>query len=183
MIWLNKTAMEGYTSILDFEALVLIKDLYHHGKAGSLPVNPQAYASRCALSNILTITFGTRTESVADPLVARVLYLSREFMNCIGPMSNLIDFVPILQKLPHYMKTRAQKLHADLVDTYGGMILDIDARIKRGESVPDCLAKTLLQVREEEKLDRLDIILLSAAFMIGGVETASFFFWSIGLET
>jgi hypothetical protein len=91
--------------------------------------------------------------------------------NCTGPMSNLVDFLPFLQKFPTFMKTRSQKLHADLVATYGGIISDIDERIKRGESVPDCLAKTLLEVKDEEGLDHLDMAILCAAFMIGGVET------------
>lgn len=71
------------------------------------------------------------------------------------------------------MKTRGQKLHADLVETYGSMILDIEVRMKRGEEIPDCLVKTLLQSREEEELDHLDMAILCSAFMIGGVETVS----------
>ena len=94
------------------------------------------------------------------------------FRNCTGPVSNLTDFVPILQKLPgNYMKTRGKKLHEGLVETYGGMILDIDARMKRGEDVPDCLVKTLLNAQEVEQLDHLDMAILCSAFMIGGVET------------
>ncbi len=89
----------------------------------------------------------------------------------------MIDFVPILQKLPINLplKTRAQKLHADLVATYGGMITNIDERMKRGEQVPDCLVKTLLLAQEEEGLDHLDMAILCSAFMIGGVETVRCF--------
>ena len=88
----------------------------------------------------------------------------------------MIDFVPILQKLPINLplKTRAQKLHADLVATYGGMITKVDERMKRGEQVPDCLVKTLLLAQEEEGLDHLDMAILCSAFMIGGVETVCF---------
>lgn len=69
------------------------------------------------------------------------------------------------------MKIRGQKLHADLVETYGGLLLDIDARMKRGEDVPNCVAKYLLEAREEEELDHLDMSILCSGFMIGGVET------------
>jgi hypothetical protein len=91
--------------------------------------------------------------------------------NCTGPVSNLTDFVPILQRLPNYMKTRGTKLHNDLVETYGGMINDIEARMKRGENVPDCLVKTMIESKEVEELDHVDMSILCAAFMIGGVET------------
>ncbi|KJA17634.1 hypothetical protein HYPSUDRAFT_1102684 [Hypholoma sublateritium FD-334 SS-4] len=173
--WLNKPAVESYTSVLDYEATVLVHDLYRQSNRGQLPINPQPQAGRCSLNNMLTITFGTRTDSIDDPLVAEALRLSRAFMNCTGPVSNMIDFVPILQKLPINLplKTRAQKLHADLVATYGGMITKIDERMKRGEQVPDCLVKTLLLAQEEEGLDHLDMAILCSAFMIGGVETTA----------
>lgn len=97
----------------------------------------------------------------------------------------MIDFVSILQKLPINLplKTRAQKLHADLVATYGGMITKIDERMKRGEQVPDCLVKTLLLAQEEEGLDHLDMAILCSAFMIGGVETVRWFRANSSMDT
>lgn len=138
-----------------------------------------------------TITFGLRTESIDDPLVGRALALSREFMfaflrylcshfliyisirNCTGPMSNLVDFLPILQRIPSPMQIRGKKLHNGLVETYGGIIKDIERKLNRGVVVEDCLAKTMLQTRQEEDLDDLDMAILASAFMIGGVETVS----------
>ncbi|KAF8172650.1 cytochrome P450, partial [Pholiota molesta] len=149
-IWLNKTAVDGYTNVLDYEATVLVHDLYSHSQGGQLPINPQPHAGRCSLNNMLTITFALR--------------LSREFMNCTGPVSNLVDFLPILQ---------IQKLHADLVATYGGMINDIDERMKRGDEVPDCVVKTLLEAKDKQGLDDLDITIMCSGFMIGGVETTA----------
>ncbi|KAF9443093.1 cytochrome P450 [Macrolepiota fuliginosa MF-IS2] len=171
--WLNKVAVEGYTEVLDYEATVLVRDLYTHGKAGSMPINPQPHAGRCSLNNMLTIVFGIRTDTIDHPLVARALKLSREFMNCTGPVSNLIDFVPLLQHLPNYMTTRGKRLHAGLVETYGGMIREIDERLKSGDNVPDCLVKTMLECQEAEELDFLDMSILCSAFMIGGVETTA----------
>lgn len=86
-------------------------------------------------------------------------------------MSNLVDYIPILQHVPSPIRARGRKLHRDLVETYGGLINDIDIKMRRGEDVPECLAKTMLQVREAEKLDDLDIAMIASAFMIGGVET------------
>ena len=78
--WLNKAAVENYTSVLDYEATVLVQDLYRQSNRGQLPINPQPQAGRCSLNNMLTITFGTRTDSIDDPLVAEALRLSRAFM-------------------------------------------------------------------------------------------------------
>lgn len=71
------------------------------------------------------------------------------------------------------MHSRGKKLHQGLVDTYGGMIKRIESRLNAGEEVPDCLAKTMLQMRKTEGLDDLDMAILTSAFMIGGVETTA----------
>jgi len=170
--WLNQTAVDSYSPVLDREAAVLIKALYELGKNGA-HVNPQPHAGRASLNNMATITFGIRTDSFDHPLVARALKLSREFMNCTGPMSNLIDFVPALQYFPTPLKSRAKKLHKGLVETYGGFITDLDRKIKSGEQVEESLSSHMLAIREEEDLDHLDMTILTSAFMIGGVETTA----------
>ncbi|KAI3613825.1 cytochrome p450 [Moniliophthora roreri] len=91
------------------------------------------------------------------------------------PVSNLTDFVPLLQTFStlNYMIRRGKALHQDLVDTYGGMVKEIEARMKSGEKVPDCLVKTLVEEKSAEELDDLDMAILCSAFMIGGVETTA----------
>ena len=51
------------------------------------------------------------------------------------------------------------------------MILRVKARMDAGEDVPDCLAKTLIETREEERLDWEDLCMLSAVFTLGGVHS------------
>jgi len=63
----------------------MIQELYKYGKAGMEPINPQPHAGRCSLNNMLTIVFGIRTDALDDPLVERVLRLSREFMSVFRP--------------------------------------------------------------------------------------------------
>ena len=102
------------------------------------------------------------------------------YRNCTGPVSNLVDFVPFLRNFPNLtMVNRGRRLHKGLAETCGALIKDIDRRMKAGEDVPDCMAKFLLSVKEEEKLDDLDIIFICCAFMIGGVETVR---WSPSLN-
>ncbi|KAF2017474.1 cytochrome P450 [Aaosphaeria arxii CBS 175.79] len=172
-IWLCQKAVDSYTKTLDFEATDMIKALYMDSKGGACHINPQTYAGRCSLNNMLTITFGFRTDSIHHPMVKEALRLSREFMNTTGPMSNLIDFVPLLQKLPTPLKLRGQALHRDLVATYGGLIKDVQRKLLAGVAVDDCLAKTMIELKEEEELDDVDMAILASAFMIGGVETTA----------
>ncbi|KAF9882628.1 hypothetical protein FE257_005823 [Aspergillus nanangensis] len=171
--WLNQRAVDMYSDTLDRESMSLVKALFDESKEGLVPVNPQPHAGRCSLNNMTTITFGFRTDSVNHPLTKRALTLSREFMNCTGPMSNLVDFVPLLQYLPTPMHRRGKKLHRGLVETYGGFIKEIEQKMKMGEKVQDCLAKTMVESRETEGLDDTDMAILASAFMIGGVETTA----------
>ncbi|ETS78836.1 hypothetical protein PFICI_08689 [Pestalotiopsis fici W106-1] len=171
--WLHSKEVDKYTHVLDREATDMIKCLYEVCDGGNALVNPQPFAGRCSLNNMLTIVFGTRTKSVHDPLVKTSLRLSREFMNLTGPMSNLTDFVPLLQYLPLSLRSRGRQLNKDLAATYGGMIKDIDRRMRSGQKVPESLSKTMLQIRDMEKLDDMDMAILASAFMIGGVETTA----------
>ncbi|CAG8891773.1 unnamed protein product [Penicillium egyptiacum] len=171
--WLSQRVVDSYSPVLDRESLSLVKALLIESKGGLAPVDPQPYAGRCSLNNMTTITFGFRADSIHHPLVGRALKPSREFMNCTGPMSNLIDFVPILQYLPTPLHRRAKKLHKGLVETYGGFIKETEQKMMEGKTVQDCLAKTMVEVRYKEELDDLDMAILASAFMIGGVETTA----------
>ena len=169
--WLNSNAVNGYTNVLDFEAADMIKALFDDCSDGEAHVNPQTYAGRCSLNNMLAITFGLRTDSIHHPMVKRCLEFSREFMNLTGPVSNLVDFIPVLQKLPTPIRTRGRRLQQGLVATYGGFVKNVEDRVRCGVPVNDCLAKTIAEVRNKEELDDKDMAILASAFMIGGVET------------
>jgi hypothetical protein len=71
------------------------------------------------------------------------------------------------------MRARGRKLHNDLVEAYGAMILRVKARMDSGENVPDCLVKTLVETQEEEHLDWEDVCMLAAVFTLGGVHSVS----------
>ena len=86
-------------------------------------------------------------------------------------MSNLVDFVPLLQLIPTAMQRRGERLHQGVVETYGGLINGVKQRLDDGAAVEDCLAKSMLQNAGKEDLDDLDISILASAFMIGGIET------------
>jgi len=91
-------------------------------------------------------------------------------------MSNAVDFVPFLRYLPSSSTTRAQRLHQRVVAIIGGILSDVDEQLQAGESLPDCLAKSLLENRGKEDHDWLDIIMLCAAFIVPG-------FASVGTQT
>jgi serine kinase of HPr protein (carbohydrate metabolism regulator) len=72
------------------------------------------------------------------------------------------------------MRSRGRKLHDDLIEVYGTMILRVKSRMDSGEDVPDCLVKTLIETQEQEGLDWEDLCMLSAVFTLGGVHSVCF---------
>ncbi|THU77992.1 cytochrome P450 [Dendrothele bispora CBS 962.96] len=170
---LTPKALQGYSQVLDYEAHILIRSLYEETLHGKRPVNPAHYSGRYALNNMLSISFGTRTVSALDPLVEKALDLAMEFMDLTGPWSNVVDFFEPLQWVPTTTRSRGRKLHDDLITVYGSMIQQVEARMKAGEDVPDCLVKTLIQNQKQENLDWEDLCMLSAVFTLGGVHSTS----------
>ncbi|KXN87088.1 Isoflavone 2'-hydroxylase [Leucoagaricus sp. SymC.cos] len=169
---LTHAAVVEYASVFQFEAATLIHTLYRDSEGGKKPINPAKAAGRFALNNMLTVSFGMRTDSIENQLVERALELAMEFMDLTGPWSNAIDFIELIQYLPTRMRTRGHKLHDDLISVYGQMIADVERRLEKDESdVPDCLVRTLLGIRDSEKLDHEDICMLSAVFTLGGVHS------------
>jgi hypothetical protein len=49
---LTPKAIQGYSSVLDYEAHILVRSLYHQSKMGTLPINPAHYAGRYALKQV-----------------------------------------------------------------------------------------------------------------------------------
>ena len=90
-----------------------------------------------------------------------------------GPLSNIVDFIEPLQWIPTTTQSRARRLHDELVEVYGAMIMRVKARMDAGEDVPDCLVKTLLLSQEREKLDWEDMCMLAVVFEFGGIYSVS----------
>ncbi|KIK57259.1 hypothetical protein GYMLUDRAFT_173296 [Collybiopsis luxurians FD-317 M1] len=170
---LTAKAIEGFGQSLSYEARMLIHTLIDESQSGKVALNPYHYTARYALNNMLFISFGMRTNHKEDPLIERAVELALEFNKLTGPWSNPVDFFKPLEWLPTSKRTRAYKLHQNLIDVYGSMILRVKAKLDADQYVPDCLVKTIIQDQEREKLDWQDMVMLSAVFMLGGFFSAS----------
>ncbi|TFY53579.1 hypothetical protein EVJ58_g9373 [Rhodofomes roseus] len=142
----------------------VIRSLYHETKQGEVSVNPARCVGRYVLNYMLSVTFGTRTGSVADPLVKRALPLVFIRLKDRGPMrstsSNLSNgYLPVL----------VREVARDFLDVYGApMVRLVKERMASGEDVPDCLVKSLLAFEKEEQLSWTDMCMLTTAFATGG---------------
>lgn len=179
---LTPKAIQGYAPFFDYEAHILVRSMYFETKMGKKAIDPAHFVARYALNNMLTISFGSRTDSTLDPLVERALSLATEFMNLSGPLSNVVDFFEPLQWIPTTTRSRARRLHSGIREVYSAMIMRVKARMDAGEDVPDCLIKTLLLTQEQEKLDWDDLCFMANAFNLGGVHsTLSLILWFLAI--
>jgi len=89
-------------------------------------------------------------------------------------MSNAIDFFPILRYLPNKITARGRKLNQEIINTWGGLVKQVELEMHCNKEVPPSLTKKMLKLlHSEERLSHKEMAMLAAAFMIGGVETVS----------
>ena len=110
--------------MLDYEAHVLVRSIYHETRKGTIPVNPARFVVRYTLkyvamfsvslqfqgsnkydpvcSNMLTLAFATRTDSTRDPLTEHALAINEEFMHLTGRFIPFILYKsgPLIEVLP-----------------------------------------------------------------------------------
>ena len=54
---LNPKAVQGYASVLDYEAHILVRSIYHETRMGTIPINPAHFVGRYTLKYALTSSF------------------------------------------------------------------------------------------------------------------------------
>ncbi|KAF5351069.1 hypothetical protein D9756_008152 [Leucocoprinus leucothites] len=145
--WLDQSAVDSCTGDLAEECTRMLQQICPGGIDAFRAVD--CYVA----NNILRTAFATSAESLGPATYERLLELIWEF---------------VLVYLPNPMTKRAKRVHAGFVEILGRLLDDMDERLEKGEVVPDCLAKTLLENREKKHHDRLDMIMLCSAFIIPG---------------
>ena len=49
---LNSQAVQGYASVFDYEARILVQSMYHETRMGMIPINPAHFVGRFALKYV-----------------------------------------------------------------------------------------------------------------------------------
>ena len=70
--WLQQKAVSKFTAVFGREANDMVNCLLDASQGGTALVNPQPFAGRCSLNNMLSIAFGIRTAPVDDLLVSTI---------------------------------------------------------------------------------------------------------------
>lgn len=62
--------------MLDIETSALVDGLYQGSRKGTIEVDPRIYCQRQALNLTLMWCYGTRIDSVQDPLLHKILHVA-----------------------------------------------------------------------------------------------------------
>jgi hypothetical protein len=61
---LTPKAIEGYASVLDYEACMLVRSLYNGAKQGEVPIDPAKLAGRYVIKSVILFKLSKRNEKL-----------------------------------------------------------------------------------------------------------------------
>ncbi|KAF3768104.1 hypothetical protein M406DRAFT_70202 [Cryphonectria parasitica EP155] len=176
----NKPAIASYVPYLDTESRTFIRDLLENGASGAQPIDPLPFIQRLSLSLAVTINWGVRIPSVADPLFQEIVAVEEELNRFRSTTGNLQDYVPLLRLNPinlHSARARAMRARRD---TYLARLNgDLAAKVEKGTHRP-CIQANVIKYKDEV-LSETELTSISLSMLGGGFETvASTVQWSVG---
>lgn len=73
---MTRPAIQRSSPMLDIETSALVDGLYQGSRKGTIEVDPRIYCQRQALNLTLMWCYGTRIDSVQDPLLHKILHVA-----------------------------------------------------------------------------------------------------------
>lgn len=138
---LNKQQMPTFAPFQDVESRHLLWDYLTHGEVW------YSATQRFANSVIMSVVFGKRMQ-LEDPDVKELFDTSNELILALQPGANLVDAMPVLEKiLPkplQWWRKRGERLHAKTVNVYKRQVQDLERRMREG-TARDCFAVRFLK--------------------------------------
>ncbi|KAH9821751.1 putative cytochrome P450 monooxygenase [Melampsora americana] len=141
------------------ESAQLVLDLINH------PTQHWSHALRYAGSTVLQIAFNRRALNHQDSAIIRMRKCNEEMVRTVVPGAYLVDSLPILNHLPHFLspwKRHASNLFNSTFNLFSELYREVD--LKNGT---DCLLKDEYGLSDEES-----IFLAGAMFGAGSDTTA-----------
>jgi hypothetical protein len=82
-------------------------------------------------------------------------------------MYHLVDFIPGLRYVWHRDFVRACKARDRVINSFGMILRDINARVAIGQSVPKCFGMDIVLREQKGEITEVDKSMLAASFIIG----------------
>ncbi|KAF8735059.1 hypothetical protein AX14_002818 [Amanita brunnescens Koide BX004] len=136
------------------------------------PSSHQVHAKHFAASVVMTLAYGIAPERYDDPDIAAVEKCLRRLGENLLPGKWKVSTFPLLKYIPGYFK-ELHLAHTQELALFGGKLRQVRERLARGEEVPDCFGRYLLERQEEFELSDNEAAYLAGSMFGAGTETTA----------
>ena len=165
---LNKQNMPTFEPFQDVESRHLLHDFLTHSELW------YSANQRFANSVIMSVVFGKRMH-LEDPDVLELFDTSNELILALQPGANIVDAVPVLDKIIpkplQWWRKRGERLHAKTVGVYRKQVEDLQRRMKAG-TARDCFAVRFLQDPSTKDYGQTQTYFALGSLMEAGSDTS-----------
>jgi 3-hydroxyphenylacetate 6-hydroxylase len=178
---LNRPAVQSYIPHVDLETKEFVKECLELGLAGNVAIDPLPIIQRLSLNLSLTLNWGTRIDSLNDPLFAEITEVEEYVSRFRSTTGNLQDYVPLYRWNP---LAKDNAVAADMRrrrDIYlTRMNKELDEKIANKTYKPCIQANILLD--PEAKLNAAELMSISLTMVSGGLDTiTTLVVWAVAL--
>ncbi|KAK9466679.1 cytochrome P450 [Lipomyces arxii] len=167
---LNRPAVQSYMPIVDLEIKEFVKDAFEFGSKGRVPIDPLPLIQRLSLNLSLTLNWGTRIDSVLDPLFAEITEVEEYISKFRSTTGNWQDYIPILRLNPfnhHSAVARDMRARRDVY--INKLNEDLEHRMANNDFKPCIQANVLLD--PDTQLTPIELKSISLSMVAGGLDT------------
>ncbi|KAJ5088543.1 cytochrome P450 [Penicillium angulare] len=153
----------------DFESKVMMADLL------DIPEGFLAGVERFAMSVIFSACYGVRLEKLEHPTMVMFYSIWEEMLKYFQPGSLIIDFFPILQRLPKSMQPwmkLADSLRVGELRLHRAFLHTLKKQVQAGNA-PTCFGTMLVQIQKKEDISDERACDILAMLIGAGADTTS----------
>ncbi|KAK2459589.1 hypothetical protein APHAL10511_008399 [Amanita phalloides] len=150
----TRRALHAYLQpkkIVEYGPVLMARAKQHILSVLDDPSNHQQHAKLYTDSVIMFLMYGITPERYDDPYITAVNGCLQRLGENMTPGKWKVDTFPFLQYIPGYFDELRQG-HAEELAVFGNLLRQVKERLARGEVVPDCFIRYMLENQEELEL-------------------------------
>tara|TARA_R110002003_G_scaffold1048_15_gene22277 strand:+ start:18553 stop:20196 length:1644 start_codon:yes stop_codon:yes gene_type:complete len=186
----RKVILQGMTSVpradaglpyLHYETAKFLKDVASNERLATSSVNLFNEVGRYTYSVFASQTFGMDIPNADSPAIEYIFRSGLEQILGTLPGSHLVDILPVLDRLPLFMKpweSKARALFQDNMKWCTERMHRVEASIRAGTASDSFLSRVLQDERNMGFSDPSDAAYLAFMLIIGAADTSKMSTWS-----
>ncbi|KAJ2989358.1 hypothetical protein NUW58_g3507 [Xylaria curta] len=159
----------GFRKYQDYEAKMMLKDILE------APNEFLAHTERFAISVIFSAVYGVRLQQLDHPIMKEFYAVWEEMLHYFQPGTLLLDYFPILQKLPKSLQPwlkLATALRSRESALNRAFLKTLQSQVKEN-TAPDCFGSELVKIQDDEDIDDEKAMNILAMLIGAGADTTS----------